>query len=133
VIKTRQVVAHFERCTGRRLVVSGRLRTRLFRTKLDILTLPDHDNPFGPFEIIVYLNPDVAPDEPFLTEPVTFEPTRSRWARYTPERLDEQAFWFAWKMYGNVLLKWQSEIPPRPSEQWRQLDRILSTLPGMRI
>jgi hypothetical protein len=47
--------------------------------------------------------------------------------------LGEKALWFASRMYGNVLLNWQSEIPPRPNEQWRQLDSVLSTLPGLRV
>jgi hypothetical protein len=132
LIKTREVIVHFERCTGRRLEVVSRLRVRrLFRTKIDTLALPEEDERFGYFEISVYLNPEVALVEPFLTTPIGLGPGKIRWGRHVPERLDEQGFWVVSRMYRNVLLSWNCEIPPRPREPWRRLDAILSSLPTL--
>jgi hypothetical protein len=132
LIKTRDVVVHFGRCTGRRLEVVSRLRVRrLFRTKIDTLGLPDEDPRFGCFEISVYLNPELALAEPFLTSPIGLGPRKVHWGRHVPERLDEPGFWVVSRMYRNVLLSWNCEIPPRPREQWRRLDAILSRLPGL--
>jgi len=35
------------------------------------------------------------------------------------------------RLYRNVLVKWHCEIPPRPREQWRRLDALLSSLPAL--
>ena len=129
-IPTKAVMKHFERATGRRLVVARRQRaSRAFRTKLDVLAPAEPDPSLGDFTITVYLNPDVAQREQFLQGgPVARK--RVHWGRYVPELLTEEGYWVATRVYGNVLLEWRAKSR-RPSEQWDRLDRALRTLPGL--
>ena len=129
-VSTRALIRHFEQSTGRKLVVTRRQRaSRAFRTKLDVLGPAQPDPTLGDFELTVYLNPDVALQEHFLTGgPVAR--THVHWGRYVPELLTEEGYWVATRMYGNVLLTRRAQNR-RPNEQWDRLDRVLRTLPGL--